>query len=878
MRVAGKFISSLRAQGAEAKLALATQSRVVARSRSGLPRRLRLLAMTSLAALAILPAPAAAQREAVLKQVNVPHNYYWREMYVPQLTMGPSSLAWSPDGKSLVYSAAGSLWRQDIGSGTAVQLTAGPGYDYQPDWSPDGKTIVFARYHKDAIELWVLDLASGAQKQLTSGGAVNLEPRFSPDGSKLAFVSTKATGRFRIFTASMAGTFDPVQFSPERKSDIARYYYSAYDHELNPTWSPDGRELLYLSNPEDYYGTGSLWRRALAGGDPVLVRDEETSWRARPDWARDGKRIIWSSYAGRQWHQLWLTTPSGKADPLPLTFGEFDITSARWSPDGRHIAYVSNESGDGEIRVMDLPGGRTQRLDQTERKYLAPMGVLDLSVLGADGQPAPARISVIGSDGRAYAPEGAWMHANETFDRKDIPEEEHYFHAPGRASLMLPAGKAEIAIWRGLENRVEHRVVEIAPGPPQRLDVRLTQIAPPSLKGWVSGDVHVHMNYGGNYRNTPERMIAQAQAEDLDVVFNTIVNKEERIPDVASFSPFPDPASTADTLLVPAQENHTSYWGHLGLIGLSDHLLLPDFSAYANTGLASLYPDNIAVARLAHEQGALVGYVHPFDPGPEPNTYSTHAVPVSAALGAMDYYEAVGFSDQIISAGIWYRLLNLGFRIAAAGGTDAMANYASLHGPVGLARTYVLPQATGDASPEGRRDAWIEGLRAGHSFATNGPLLSFTLDGKLPGDSIALPKGGGTLRWDAEMASIAGVDHVEVVQNGKVVATLKLGADGRAAKGAGTIKLTKSGWVLLRAWASDDRPEVLDMYPYATTTPVYVTVDGAPPRSPEDARYMLDWLDLIEKSAGAGEYNDAAERAEVMGNIAKARAVFEGMR
>ena len=719
---------------------------------------------------------------------------------------------------------------------------------------------------------------SGAQRQLTQGGAVNLEPRFSPDGTRLAFVSTAATGRFRIFTASLAGSLRPVQFSPERKSDISRYYYSAYDHELSPTWSPDGTELIYLTNPEDYYGTGSLWRRKVDGGEPVLVREEETSWNARPDWARDGKRVIWSSYAGRQWHQLWITTAAGHGtktgDPLPLTFGEFDITSARWSPDGKHIAYVSNESGDGRIWIMDLPGGAKHELNITKSDYLEPMGTLELSVTDASGNPVAARISVTGSDERAYGAEGTWMHGNETFDRADLSEEEHYFHLAGEGTITLPAGKAQVTVWRGLENRVEHRTVDIAPDSASRLEVHLSPIAPASLKDWQSADVHVHMNYGGHYRNTPARMVAQAQAEDLDIVFNTIVNKEERIPDVATFSPVPDPSSTADMLLVPAQEYHTSFWGHLGLIGLTDHLLLPDFVAYTNTGMASAYPDNIAIARLAHQQGALVGYVHPFDPGPEPNTYSAHAIPVSAALGLIDYYETVGFSDHILSSAIWYRLLNLGFRISAAGGTDAMANYASLHGPVGLARTYVLPEAR-DGSLTGRRDAWLAGLKAGHSFATNGPLLSFTLGGKLPGDGITLPKGGGTLRWNAEMTSISAIDHVEVVQNGKVVATVKLRKDGRAAEGSGTIPVSTSGWVLLRAWSSTDQPEVLDLYPYATTSPVYVTVEGAPQHAREDAQYMLDWLDLIETAAKAAEYNTDGERAEVLGNIVQARAVYE---
>src|SRR4051812_17424062 len=78
-----------------------------------------------------------AQRDPVLKQIDLPHRYYYREMYLPQLTTAPSSAAWSSDSRSLVYSMSGSLWRQPVKSGIAEQLTAGPGYDYQPDCSPD---------------------------------------------------------------------------------------------------------------------------------------------------------------------------------------------------------------------------------------------------------------------------------------------------------------------------------------------------------------------------------------------------------------------------------------------------------------------------------------------------------------------------------------------------------------------------------------------------------------------------------------------------------------------------------------------------------------------------------------------------------------------
>src|SRR5277367_1620658 len=185
------------------------------------------LALLPIASIAPIAPIAAAQRRPVLPQIDLPHPYYYREMYLPQLTSGPSSLAWSPESNELIYSMAGSLWRQKIGSGLSHQLTAGAGYDYQPDWSADGRWVIYSSYNGEAVELWALDLSSGAARPLTSNGAVNVEPRFSPDGKHVVFVSTLYNGRFHIFTADISdGKLSNLQrLTGEHKSELPRYYY-----------------------------------------------------------------------------------------------------------------------------------------------------------------------------------------------------------------------------------------------------------------------------------------------------------------------------------------------------------------------------------------------------------------------------------------------------------------------------------------------------------------------------------------------------------------------------------------------------------------------------------------------------------------------------
>ncbi len=797
-------------------------------------------------------------------------------------------MAWSKDSRELVYSAAGSLWRQPLDSTVAVQLTDGPGYDYQPDWSPDGDSIIYCSNQDNAIELWRLDLKSGKREQLTHGGAVNVEPRFSRDGRQL---------RCSVSRACLSATAAFLQHLRGHASALRRTHWAAWcasrartaascratttapstTRSTRPGRATASRSSTSPTAAASTARAGSGRRRRCRARRPHELHYEETNWRARPDYSPDGGRIVYSSYLGRNWLQLWLMPGEG-GEPFPLTYGDWDESNARWSPDGAHIAFISNRNGYTDLRLLDFPGGATRALAVTEYRRLRPYGRIRLRVLDGNSAPTAARVSVTDAQGRFHAPPTAWIQAAD-FDRNEHPFDALYFHTEGTALIDVPAGEVQVDVMKGPERVPVRETVTVGAG--ATVDLTATLPARPWTDGptrrWVSGDVHVHMNYAGTYRNTPAHLALQAAAEELSVVNDLIVNKEQRIPDIAYAGHGLDPASRADAQVVHGQEFHTSYWGHLGLLGLQDHLLLPGYAGYPNTAAASLYPSNAAVADLAHASGALVGYVHPFEEEPTPLTHPVHTdadeLPVDVALGKVDYMEIVGFSDHQATAGVWYRLLNLGFHLPAAGGTDAMADYAMLRGPVGMNRTYV-------SVPNGPLDhkQWLANLKAGRSFATNGPLLEFTLGGKPVGETLAINAAQG-VAFSARVRSIVPLDAAQVVCNGKIVQELALDAAHQEAAGAGTLPIAASGWCVLRAFTAKAEYPVLDNFVYATTSPVYISVDGQAPRSPADARYFIAWIKhLSETTAAYPDWNSPAEKTAVLDTLSAARQVYEKLK
>src|SRR5258708_37295377 len=156
-------------------------------------------------------------------------------------------------------------------------------------------------------------------------------------------------------------------------------------------------------------------------------------------------------------------------------------------------------------------------------------------------------------------------------------------------------------------------------------------------------------------------------------------------------------------------------------------------------------------------------------------------------MGKVDYIEVLGFSDHKSTAEVWYKLLNCGFRLPTAAGTDFMGNYASLRGPVGLNRVYAEVMH-GPLKIE----PWLASIKAGRTFATNGPLLHFSLGGQGIGGEVRLEKKQD-VKFSAEMSSIVPVDHLQIVCNGKVARELALGTNRTSAHVDGSIPVGATG-------------------------------------------------------------------------------------
>jgi hypothetical protein len=209
---------------------------------------------------------------------------------------------------------------------------------------------------------------------------------------------------------------------------------------------------------------------------------------------------------------------------------------------------------------------------------------------------------------------------------------------------------------------------------------------------------------------------------------------------------------------------------------------------------------------------------------------------------------------------IYYHLLNCGLRIPPSAGSASGV----LPNPVGYDRVYV------HVGPELTYEKWWEGLRAGRSFVTNGPLLRVRVAGQLPGHVFTAPAGEEvSLEVKSSLTTREPIRFLEVIKDGRVERKVPLEEWSRTGT-LGTVSFRASGWFLVRA-ITDNRKT----FRFASTAPYYVEIGAAKRRvSKASARFFLEWA---RQRAGRVSVEDPGKRREILAYHIMAEKFWQDM-
>ncbi len=484
-------------------------------------------------------------------------------------------------------------------------------------------------------------------------------------------------------------------------------------------------------------------------------------------------------------------------------------------PDGEPLRYALEEIADDVVTIA--AAHRPVTIKVIDKATRHPVGVR-LHLHGAAGEYLPPK-------GNHRKVNAGWFEDNYG---EFINGRNPYAYIRGECVADLPLGTVYVEISRGYEVTPVRESVEIA-ADTNELVFELDRVLDWRGKGWVTADTHVHFL-------TPTTAVLEGEAEDINVVNLLASQWGEMFSNVSDFDGRTNhsntlPGNDGEFLCRVGTENRMQILGHISLLGYSGEMIHPLCSGGPSESALGDFQE-VTMADWAQrclDQKGLV--VMPHAPNPQLERVADVVLDV---VNAIEFMTFSPFSWQLMPAAVadWYRFLNAGYHLPITGGSDKMSADALLGG----IRTYTQ---LGDR--DFNYESWMDAVRTGHTFVTIGPLLDMRVEEGVPGSTIELSAGGGTLNvsWNFESVRVP-VTAIEVIEGGRTVSDEKF--DGvLAGEGSVAVAVEASTWIAVRL-RGGYRPDSRDMIA-AHTSAVRVHVDDKPVYNPQDAYEMLKQIE-----------------------------------
>jgi Tol biopolymer transport system component len=175
-------------------------------------------------------------------------------------------------------------------------------------------------------------------------------PQLSPDGHRVAVSRGPLSSEDIWLLDAVDGTSSRLTFDPAA--------------DETPLWSPDGTEIVFQSNRGD--GRARVYKRRANGAGTDAVLFESAASVTLQDWSSDGRLLVYGVSGAKGHQDLWVLPTTGDRQPFPFLQTDVNESQAQVAPNGRWIAYTSDETGRSEVYVQSFPRAGSKRQVSSE--------------------------------------------------------------------------------------------------------------------------------------------------------------------------------------------------------------------------------------------------------------------------------------------------------------------------------------------------------------------------------------------------------------------------------------------------------------------------------------------------------------------------------